>query len=62
MGIHCVNSTARPFLPEDLSVTELEAYFTEKVGDHSAYDAFMVRINRRNPPCSPLLLILQLTR
>lgn len=41
MGIHFVNSTARPFLPNDLSTSDLEEYFSAKIGNHSVYDAFM---------------------
>ena len=46
MGIHCVNSTARPFLLGDLSTSDLEAYFNEKIADHNSYDAFSTY---RNP-------------
>lgn len=41
MGIHAINTTARPFLVDDLTIQQLEAHFTDKIGDHSKYDSFM---------------------
>ena len=40
-GVHAINTTARPFLLDDLTIQQVESHFTRKIGDYSAYDSFM---------------------